>query len=173
MDSPTVHSPSPTCVRRTSSEGGPLLVHTWLIDKFSKRYDRNQSDDSLQSAEFALVNIQFSLLLEPHGSSDKSKDYVSLYLCYDSPCEQIKLACTLSIIDANNQKQNTKGIAPNLHCLLPFNSPPFLLGIIIVDEQDASSKGFSEFILRDYLFDPASYLLFNDTLTIQCEVMAS
>jgi len=90
------------------------LTHEGTIEKVADLCSKQVSRYPLiESAGFSPPNYpeyEFTLVLWPKGFYDNYADYISLYLVLESsPIDILTVLFKFSIIDADNQRCNTKG----------------------------------------------------------------
>uniref|UniRef100_A0A0N5BZA1 Speckle-type POZ protein-like (inferred by orthology to a human protein) n=1 Tax=Strongyloides papillosus TaxID=174720 RepID=A0A0N5BZA1_STREA len=121
------------------------------IENFSQRLEK--TGERIESPTCVVgSNDEISvwcLYIYPHGSTESSKDFVSVYLTLVEPDRAKVKYYKLSILD---DKEEEKHICMNK--VVEFNNRGW---------------GFTKFIKRDVLLNESNGLLVNDKLTILCE----
>lgn len=130
------------------------LSYTWVLHNFSLR--REENGRRIESSRFSTpVRGKACWLLElyPNGKDEASRGYVSLDIMRASHEKGDFLAeYKLSILDGEKREVHVQKMTSRF--------PPW------------GRWGFAKFIARDRLLKGADRLLPDDTLTIQCEVLA-
>ncbi|KAH9364040.1 hypothetical protein HPB48_000111 [Haemaphysalis longicornis] len=130
------------------------LSYTWTIHNFTMRPE--ETGKKIRSSTFSTAgpgNNKWRLNLYPNGSSEDSKDYVSLFLrlaCSDK--KDVFAQFKFAVLGEAGQKTD---ILETTHLFVP-----------------RSSWGWKNFLVRDRLLKGNDSLVAQDKLTIFCEVIS-
>uniref|UniRef100_A0A0K0EZY8 Speckle-type POZ protein-like (inferred by orthology to a human protein) n=1 Tax=Strongyloides venezuelensis TaxID=75913 RepID=A0A0K0EZY8_STRVS len=126
--------------------------YEYTIQNFSLRPEK--TGEKIISPTFVVGSEERSewcLHICPNGQDEDSKEYISVYLTLLKP-DKAKAKYRFSILNDKKEEKNVKFVT---------ESEDFVKDI---------SLGFSQFVKKVFLLDRSNSLLFNDKLTIQCEV---